>query len=153
MLLENLHIQTLRRWQGWYKNVKQNNLLYYNMIFLHKILTLKVLHTWMFSLLQVCGVLLASNFRSWIASLFTAFLGSFFKYCNRSWIYKGNKSLHEWNPHWSCIRDVVRFSQTFETGLISNCSPVIFSLCVHVWASFSSCTKKLYHLTSRGLGL
>lgn len=40
--------------------------------------------TCVFSLSQRCGAFLASSFRSLIASLFTAFLGSSFKYCRRS---------------------------------------------------------------------
>lgn len=40
--------------------------------------------TWVFSLIQRWGAFLASSFRSLIASLFTAFLGSSFRYWRRS---------------------------------------------------------------------
>lgn len=49
------------------------------------------------------------------------------------------------------ISDAVWFSETFrfETGLVSNCSPVIYQLCAHVWISFSSYIKTYYHLTCK----
>lgn len=72
----------------WGEGIPQLNTTFHN-----KLLPKNVL-TWIFSLLHVCGILLANSFKSWIASLFTAFLGSFFKYCNKSWTCnKTNSSL------------------------------------------------------------
>ena len=39
----------------------------------------------------------------------------------------------------------------FETGLISNYSPVMYLPYAHVWASFSSCIEIYYHLTCKVL--